>query len=467
MHRTILVRLVAMAALVVSALLTVDLANPGRSFCPIDAACEQARESALGTILSVPTSVLGMAAFGVLFLLTLLPVDKARRALMPAGFLAILGGFVFIAFQAYWLRSFCPLCLVADCAGILVGLLALSWPRPTPYSWRGRLPAESRGARVLWTVAAMMAVLLPMNWPRPAEKGWVEIAPVVDLDERWFPDLETLAAGGGGPAESAGARDARVPEPQPAPQADPAVREVPAEAPNPAPPEMRAVPPLLSLQAEHATPEPPPPAPETPPQPARAPTQPVQVVAASDPAPASPPEPSSAPAPESPEEPASERRKPLLVVEYVNAYCPHCRATHRRLERVADELGVPVRWRRVYVWRGRTAPLWARACIYAQSVGLEDRFFGELIQARSSHKSEVFAAARRAGLDMAGLQRAVASGTTPARLTHDRRIARATRITRLPTIDVGRRRLMGEQTEAELRVAMRAALAVLQDPENS
>jgi 2-hydroxychromene-2-carboxylate isomerase len=114
---------------------------------------------------------------------------------------------------------------------------------------------------------------------------------------------------------------------------------------------------------------------------------------------------------------------------------------------------------RVYTWADGRYPLWARACAYAETLGLEDRMFEELVRARSDRPEEIYAAARRAGIDPSALRREAGDPTPPARLVRDRRRVVAARLEVLPTIDVGRRRLLGEQSLAELREALSAARA--------
>ncbi|MDA1194646.1 MAG: hypothetical protein O2894_05625 [Planctomycetota bacterium] len=118
---------------------------------------------------------------------------------------------------------------------------------------------------------------------------------------------------------------------------------------------------------------------------------------------------------------------------------------------------ISVTRRRVYTWTGNGYPLWARACAYAAGLGREDAMFRELTRARHESVGEVYAAAARAGIDGPGLRHALEAREPPARLVSDRGIARAARLRRLPTFDVGRRRLSGTQSEAELRAALRAA----------
>jgi predicted DsbA family dithiol-disulfide isomerase len=150
-----------------------------------------------------------------------------------------------------------------------------------------------------------------------------------------------------------------------------------------------------------------------------------------------------------------------MVVQYLNAFCPHCRATHNRLSRVLSEVQEPLRKRRVYTWASNDYPLWARACAFAQTAGLEERMFEELMRARNQGSTEIYAAAKRAGLDVRRMRTALSDPRPPRRLVRDRQLVSRARITKLPTLDIGRRRLMGEQSEAELRDAVTVALTTL------
>ena len=80
------------------------------------------------------------------------------------------------------------------------------------------------------------------------------------------------------------------------------------------------------------------------------------------------------------------------------------------------------------------------------------------MKSRSPSRSEVFAAARRAGLNLPALKEALANPEPPARLVRDRKLNRAARLKGLPTLDIGRRRFMGEQSVRSLRRAIHAAI---------
>jgi predicted DsbA family dithiol-disulfide isomerase/uncharacterized membrane protein len=427
-RRIAAIRVTALAALAVSAILYADSLHPGRAFCPMAAACDKARSSALGRIFGVPTSVLGMAAFGGLFLFTMLRVELSRKLLRPAGFMAALVGAGLFGYQAVVIKSFCPLCLVADTAGLVAGLIVLTWPA-TPVRRSGKkLTPESMVARLRWMTATMLVVAAPFLWPRPEKPAWVELpAGSEAASSESADDPQAAVATTVGDAETgrdpvAGmpkkpARGAYEPEPEPT-DAGPGDR-------------LPAPPPTRPTTAALPTPTP----------------------AASIPP---PPRPVPRPAPMAPPPPPP--RAALTIVEYLNAFCSHCRATHQRLETVLAAEGVEVRRRRIYTWASNDTPMWAKVVAFAQTLGLEDRMFAELVRADEETPREIYAAASRAGLDVDALRRALSDDRAWPRLEADRRLAQGARLEGLPTLDIGRRRLMGEQSEEELREAVRAAM---------
>jgi len=433
-RRITALRLTALSALAVSAILAADSLHPGRAFCPLAAACEKARASALGKILGVPTSVVGMAAFGGLFLLSMLRVEYSRRLLRPAGFFAALVGAALFGYQAVVIKSFCPLCLVADTAGLVAGLIVLTWPK-TPVRRSGKkMPPESLVARLRWLSATALVVVAPFAWPRPEKPSWVPIPEGSALEVASFdaatesPGESDEVAGGG---DALPRRDPAVAAPS-APSG-PHVADDPGDRLPPPPPDPTGMPVRVAPRPSPSAVPPPPP---------------VSATVRPTPPPAPPPMPTPPPAP----------RYDLTIVEYLNAFCSHCRATHERLDRVLAQDGLTARRRRIYSWSSADTPMWARAVAFAQLRGLEDRMFEELVRADDDTPREIYAAASRAGLDTNALATALSDPRVPARLEADRRASAAARLEGLPTLDIGRRRLMGEQSEGELREAVRAAL---------
>lgn len=151
----------------------------------------------------------------------------------------------------------------------------------------------------------------------------------------------------------------------------------------------------------------------------------------------------------------------ISIIEYVNAFCSHCRATHARLDRLLLTTSVAVKQRRIYVWPAGEPPLWAKMCVSARAQGKEEALFAELLHADEDTSDDLWAAARRAGVDEAALSAAIQRGDAQATLDRYKQRVQASRIVGLPTLDIGRRRLQGEQSAEELREAIDAAVADL------
>jgi len=422
----VVLRVCCLVALLASAALTADTLNPGRRFCPLDAACAKARDSALGSFFGVPTSVLGLAAFAGLFLLTLLPVGFARKVTRPAAWAAGAAGLAFVGYQGLVLGTFCPLCLVADLCGLGAAAAAFAWPPPLLYRGRAKKkpPAlESVPARLRWALVAQVVVGAPLLWPSPpAKPSWVEL-PVganpslasIDVEAEFAPFLVERTT----PADDALPVLPPDDDDVPSPRGGRSVADVPAAPPEDGP--GAAGDPSSSVPA----------LPRPVPTPVRAAPPPVAVIA--------PPRPSA---------------REIVVLEYLNAFCTHCRATHARLDRVVAGFDRPVRRHRVYVWSSNDVPLWAKACAVAAVQGREDEMFDALLETDRQDDRSIRAAAARAGVDLAGID----APEVAARLARDRRLSSQARLEGLPTFDVGRRRLMGEQSEGELLEALRAAV---------
>lgn len=411
-------------ALLASAALTADSLHTGRQFCPLDAACAKARDSALGSFFGVKTSILGIAAFAGLFLLTLLPLSLARKVARPAAWAAGLAGLAFVVYQGIVLGTFCPFCLVADLCGLGAAAAAFAWPPPLLYRGKGKKKppsVESIPARLRWALAAQVVVAAPLLWPAPpAKPSWVELpaetTASIDVAAEFAP---FLAERKGPPADLP-----PVAPPAPAP-----------EAPPPAPEEHAPLPDIVADAVPMPTPTPRP-----------APVRPA-------PPPAPRPEPVRAEPPRAVVSPPRPTLREIVVLEYLNAFCSHCRATHARLDRVVAGFDRPVRRHRVYVWSSRDVPLWAKACAVAAQQGLEDAMFDALLETDRQDDRSIRAAAARAGVDLSDVD----APEVVNRLERDRRLSSQARLEGLPTFDVGRRRLMGEQSEGELLEALRAA----------
>src|SRR5262245_10603734 len=174
-RRILLLRIIALVALLASGALVADSLHSERGFCPLEAACKKARASALGQVLGIPTSVIGLVAFGGLLGLTFLPARLARKVLRPVGILAALCGAGLLGYQAVVLKSFCPICLIADGMGVAAGAVAVTW-RPELAGRHARFAQETIAGRLRWALAGALAVAVPLVWPQPAPRpAWVPV----------------------------------------------------------------------------------------------------------------------------------------------------------------------------------------------------------------------------------------------------------------------------------------------------
>ncbi len=448
-RRLVYMRMAILIALGASAALTVDLIRPGRAFCPLEQACAAASASVLGSIMGIPTAILGLGSFAALLLVTFFPVGTARKLLMPAGLFAGGVGLWLLVYQAFFLGSFCPLCVVVDTMALMLGALILTWESPAwgRMRWQDR---ESHSVAMAWLMVAALVVLAPFAWPRSQAPAWEPITPLTEADFAELPD-DAPASGESSLATSPNTPHGATPDGAlPPPRLPTSMRQdvVPPMSvtfdPSPVAPPL----PTPGVVAEPASP----PVVAAPPAPSSASAQ--AAMAAREP---ETPPPASTPTARVAPVASAARPKPILIVEYLNAYCRHCRATHKRLEAVLAKFETPVRRRRIYTWASKEDPLWARACFFAREQKRENAMFRELLKSSAQTPEEIFAAAERAGLDTRAMQRYVARDAPTPALVRNRRLMQSARLKGLPTFDIGRRRLLGEQSMEELRTALEAA----------
>jgi uncharacterized membrane protein/protein-disulfide isomerase len=473
-------RLAALVGTAASATLLADVVRPGRGFCPLKRGCAEASASPLGSLLGVPTAAVGAVAFLGLLFLTIVGTRWARALIRPAALLAALGGAAFLSYQALALAAFCPFCVIADAAGLAAGLAVLGGAGAALDG-----VARARG-RWAWGALAGALVAGPLLWPRAERPAWTEVPPIAASEGELAPLRETGEVAGVPVNPSAPSAEAATPATAPpidsitaAVAGDPGAEEpgpvevlpsaedvAPAQPDPPRPTAAGPEEPAVS-DMSHASPPPESPAVEVP---SRQVPFDLPPPAAMPPLPAAPPATPSA-TPTAPAAPAPAAREPssppaaappsalpsVALVEFLNPFCAHCRATHARLDRAVGSAEARVVRYRVYVWSSPTPPLWARACAAAAAAGKEDALFSELLSCDRDTPESIWGAARRVGLDVRALSAAVDRGDVAARLAAERRRVEASSLRALPTLDVGRRRLEGEQSEAEIRAAIRAA----------
>ena len=157
-------RVAALLGVALSAASLADSLRRAPLFCPLGGGCEAVTRSAYARPLGVPLPYLGLAGFGTFFLLALAPAQPAARALGPLALAAGFAGLGLAALQALVLKRYCRLCLAIDALAMLLALIELVRPAPSPDGrrpWRGP-----------WLAALLLAVAGPL-----AAGRWLALAP--------------------------------------------------------------------------------------------------------------------------------------------------------------------------------------------------------------------------------------------------------------------------------------------------
>lgn len=189
-YRPLVIRLAALTGLAASSASAADVLGDESAYCAFGGGCFEVTRSAYGRPFGVPLGAFGVAGFGLVLALTLVPRRAAARAAVAVALAAGLAGAALLLVQAFELRRFCELCVAADVSAIVLMAAALA----------GRGPAVETAApwarRAAWAGAALLAVALPALWllvkpgplPPPAEvrahwvEGWVTIVEVTDFE---------------------------------------------------------------------------------------------------------------------------------------------------------------------------------------------------------------------------------------------------------------------------------------------
>jgi uncharacterized membrane protein len=171
-------RLLALLGLALSAVLLVDHLTVRPAFCGFHSGCDTVIFSPYGRPLGVPLPLLGLAAFGLFLVLTLIPHRRAAALVGPAALLAGVVGLGLILVQVLLLRQTCPLCLLADAAALGMAAVILGSPP------RGEaVPPSSAWGIAGWLTAGVLAVAAPPLWvwlrptppvPAQVQAQWVE-----------------------------------------------------------------------------------------------------------------------------------------------------------------------------------------------------------------------------------------------------------------------------------------------------
>jgi protein-disulfide isomerase len=157
---SLLLYVLALTGVGASSLLAADYVRDAAVFCGEGGGCDIVRASAYAEILGVKTPFLGLAFFAVALLLAVWPARRLLVLWSAGGALFALG---FLYVQAFVLRVFCPFCVIADLAALLLFAVAVATRR----SARSPRPgvALALAAATLGLIAAPHAV--PAREPPP------------------------------------------------------------------------------------------------------------------------------------------------------------------------------------------------------------------------------------------------------------------------------------------------------------
>jgi uncharacterized membrane protein/2-hydroxychromene-2-carboxylate isomerase len=151
-HVTHVIRLAALTALAASAALLVDYLQPDPRFCGFHASCEQVLFSWYGRILGLPLPLVGIAAFGAIFAMSLHPALQAGRLFRALALAGGAVGLVLILLQVFVIGQLCPYCLAVDVSALVIAAAAVYAPGSTA------MPALSRRGRRVWVASAAVLV---------------------------------------------------------------------------------------------------------------------------------------------------------------------------------------------------------------------------------------------------------------------------------------------------------------------
>ncbi len=152
----VVIRMLVLIALAVSSALLHDYSVPLPAFCAAGEGCAKIRESTYASLAGVPTPLIGVLAFAVLYGLSLGGHEFRKRWMVPATIIGALCGLAFLAVQAFVEHTFCKLCVVVDSAAVLAAIVAVVYRQRGSQGNDGALPAS------WWGAAGAIAVIAPL-----------------------------------------------------------------------------------------------------------------------------------------------------------------------------------------------------------------------------------------------------------------------------------------------------------------
>jgi uncharacterized membrane protein/thiol-disulfide isomerase/thioredoxin len=168
----VLLRMPLLVALTASSALWIEYQNAGDpAFCSAGSGCAKVRASEYSKLFGVPLPIIGLAAFGILYALSLVAKTRLMHRLVAA--VAGVGGLFGVALiilQATAVHAFCKWCVAVDSSSIVAGGLALALLVTVEKSdvAREKIAAilDDFPTTVAWTTAGALAIGLPFLWAR-------------------------------------------------------------------------------------------------------------------------------------------------------------------------------------------------------------------------------------------------------------------------------------------------------------
>jgi protein-disulfide isomerase/uncharacterized membrane protein len=154
----LVLRVAALVALLASAALAVDYLSANPAFCGAESGCGAVRRSGFGYLpgSSIPVPVLGIAAFSVLFTLSLF--ESQRKLLSIAALVAGVLGVLLLGVQAFVVGALCALCVLVDLAAVVAAVAG-------HFLYRS---AEAVGhdplTKPTWALLAFLVPAIPIAW---------------------------------------------------------------------------------------------------------------------------------------------------------------------------------------------------------------------------------------------------------------------------------------------------------------
>lgn len=172
----LVLRVAALVALLVSAAMAVDYMSASPSFCGAESGCGEVRRSGFGYVpgTSIPVPVLGIAAFSVLFTLSLF--DGQRKLLSLMALVGGVLGILLLGVQAFVIGALCVLCVVVDLAAVVAAAAGHFLYRSAEAVGRDPLTKPT------WALLAFLVPAIPIAWAplRPPPGVPPEVAAVFE-----------------------------------------------------------------------------------------------------------------------------------------------------------------------------------------------------------------------------------------------------------------------------------------------